>query len=256
MKTGGVWPGCLALAAGAAALRADDFLSNGVKIHYEIAGQGEPVILIHGLASSARINWDMPGVTARLAKNFQVITLDNRGHGQSDKPEGEDQYGLEMVEDVVRLMDHLHIQKARLVGYSLGGMIAMKLLTLHPDRVKSVVLGGMGWLKAGGGVQRFWEALPSHRRASVPPACVQGMAKLGVTEEQVKAMRVPVTILAGDHDPCQRLYIEPLLQIRPDWPEHIIKNAGHLNCVVKKEFKDELEEALRQPTDGPPPAKQ
>jgi pimeloyl-ACP methyl ester carboxylesterase len=179
MKTGGVWPGCLALATGAAALRADDFLSNGVKIHYEIAGQGEPVILIHGLASSARINWDMPGVTARLAKNFQVITLDNRGHGQSDKPEGEDQYGLEMVEDVVRLMDHLHIQKARLVGYSLGGMIAMKLLTLHPDRVKSVVLGGMGWLKAGGGVQRFWEALPSHRRASVPPACVARHGQAG-----------------------------------------------------------------------------
>ena len=244
---------CFALAAGALTLRAEEFLSNGVKIHYEIAGQGEPVILIHGLYSSARMNWDMPGVTAALAKNFQVIALDNRGHGQSDKPTGEDQYGAEMAEDIVRLMDHLHIQKARVVGYSLGGMITMKLLTLHPDRVKSAVLGGMGWLKEGGPLQKFWNILPSRGGSTVPPACLRGMAKLAVTEEQVKAVRVPVTLIAGDRDPCQRLYIDPLLRIRPDWPEHVVKNAGHISCVVKQQFKDELEKALQQPADATPP---
>ena len=91
------------------------------------------------------MNWGLPGASALLAKHFQVITLDCRGHGQSDKPESEGAYGTNMVEDVVRLMDHLNIQKARVAGYSMGGMIAMKLVVTHPDRVTCIVLGGMGW---------------------------------------------------------------------------------------------------------------
>ena len=106
---------------------ADDFDSAGVKIHYAIQGQGDPVILIHGLYSNGRMNWDAPGTTALLAKHFRVITLDCRGHGRSDKPEADDAYGTNMVEDVIRLMDHLKIKKARVGGYSMGGMISMKL---------------------------------------------------------------------------------------------------------------------------------
>src|SRR5208283_284716 len=140
---------CSAVASGGtAALHADEFASNGVKIHYVVKGQGEPVILVHGLYSSARMNWELPGTVAALTKHYQVIAFDNRGHGQSDKPEAEDQYGVQMVEDVVRLMGHLRIPKAHVVGYSLGGMITMKLLTLHPERVSSAVLGGMGWARA------------------------------------------------------------------------------------------------------------
>jgi pimeloyl-ACP methyl ester carboxylesterase len=244
-----------ALTAGAATLRADDFLSNGVKIHYEVTGQGEPVILVHGLYSSARMNWGLPGTTAKLAQHFQVIALDNRGHGKSDKPEGEDQYGVEMAEDIVRLMDHLHIQKARVAGYSLGGMITMKLLTLHPGRVQSAVLCGMGWLQEGTPLQRFWEALPG-KHSPVPPACLHGMAKLAVTEAQVKAVRVPVTIIVGDRDLCRKLYVDPLRPIRPVCPQKIISGAGHLNCIFKPDFKEELEKALQQPVAADqPPAK-
>ena len=237
---------CLALAGSVSVLRADEFLSNGVTIHYECAGQGEPVILIHGLYSSARINWIRPGTTAQLAGHFQVIALDNRGHGQSGKPQGDDQYGLEMVEDIVRLMDHLHIQSAHIVGYSLGGMIALKLVTLHPDRVRSIVLGGMGWLKEGSPLQRFWEGAPARGLSPAPPACLHSVAKLAVTEEQVKAVRAPVAIVVGSRDPCLRLYVEPLRQIRPDWPEHIIAGAGHLNCVLMPAFKNDLEKILLQ----------
>ena len=95
---------------------ADEFDSAGVKIRYNVTGEGDPVILIHGLTSSAKMNWDLPGITAELAKQHRVITLDCRGHGQSDKPTSEDQYGVAMVEDVVRLMDHLHIAKAQSGG--------------------------------------------------------------------------------------------------------------------------------------------
>src|ERR1700743_245000 len=66
----------------------------GIKIHHAIQGVGEPVILIHGLHSSSRINWDLSGTTRMLADYFQVVTMDCRGHGQSDKPEAEDAYGI------------------------------------------------------------------------------------------------------------------------------------------------------------------
>ena len=105
---------------GAVLLHAEEFTSNGVKIHYVVMGKGDPVILVHGLYSSARMNWRMPGTMARLAKHYQVIAFDNRGHGQSGKPVAEDQYGVQMAEDVVRLMDHLHLPEARVVGYRLS----------------------------------------------------------------------------------------------------------------------------------------
>jgi pimeloyl-ACP methyl ester carboxylesterase len=219
-------------------------MSNGVKIHYEVKSNGEPVILVHGLYSSAKANWVMPGTIAELAKHYQVIAFDNRGHGQSGKPETEDQYGVQMVEDVVRLMVHLHIQKAHVIGYSLGGMITLKLLTMYPKRVSSAVVGGMGWLKADSPLQHFWEEIKGHRNTKVPAACVHGIAKLAVTEDQIKAVRVPVTIIVGERDPCRRLYVEPLLRVRPDWPEHVIQGAGHINCVAKPDFNTQLEAAL------------
>jgi pimeloyl-ACP methyl ester carboxylesterase len=154
-----------------------------------------------------------------------------------------------MAEDIVRLMDHLHIEKAHIVGYSLGGMITMKLLTLHPERVKSAVLGGMGWLAEGSALQTVWTTLPARGRAIVPPACVHGAAKLAVTREQVMAIQVPVTIIAGDKDPCRRLYIEPLRKIRPDWPDYVVANAGHVECVLKPEFKSDLEKVLLEHAD-------
>src|SRR5262249_1021602 len=144
-----VWLVAAALvAAGTLPASAERFNSDGVQIHYTVTGEGEPVILIHGLCSSAKRNWELPGITAVLAKRYQVIPVDCRGHGQSDKPEAEGEYGAKMVEDVVQLMDHLHIEKARVVGYSMGGIITMKLTVMHPERVRLAVLGGMGWYKA------------------------------------------------------------------------------------------------------------
>lgn len=236
---------CAGLAVGRVA-PADEFNSGGVRIHYTVQGQGEPVILVHGLYSSAKMNWELPGTTAELAKHYQVVALDNRGHGQSDKPPAEGVYGTNMVEDIVRLMDHLHIAQARVAGYSMGGMIVMKLLTTHPDRVQSAVLGGMGWLKAGSGLERFWELAKDRGQQSVPTACLHGLAKLGVTEAEVKAVRVPVEIIVGDRDPCRRLYVEPLAQIRPDWPVHLIADAGHLNCILKPDFTSQLKAALKR----------
>jgi len=224
--------------------RADEFSSAGVKIHYVVKGKGEPVILIHGLDSSAAMNWGVPGIIAELAKHYEVIALDCRGHGQSDKPTAEGAYGINMVEDVVRLMDHRHIARARVVGYSMGGMIAMKLAVTHPDRVSLMVLGGMGWLKPGSPMNKVWEGMNGHGQHSTPEACLHGFPALSVTEAEIKAVTLPVTIIVGDRDPCRRAFVEPLEKERPEWPVHIIADAGHLNCILKPDFKTQLAAAL------------
>jgi pimeloyl-ACP methyl ester carboxylesterase len=85
------------------------FDSKGVSIQYTVEGKGEPVVLIHGLCANAQFNWRAPGIIKALAKDYQVIALDARGHGGSGKPKEEEAYGIEMMEDIVRLLDHLNI---------------------------------------------------------------------------------------------------------------------------------------------------
>jgi pimeloyl-ACP methyl ester carboxylesterase len=222
-------------------VRADDFDSAGVKIHYVVQGTGEPVILIHGLYADAQKNWGLPGVIADLAQHYQVIALDCRGHGQSDKPAGEGDYGIKMVDDVVRLMDHLHLPSANIVGYSMGGMIALKLAVTHPERVHSVVLGGMGWLQDGSPLQHVWENMGGR---GGNPGLVRGFAEFAVTADQVKGLKMPIQVVVGDRDPCRSVYVRPLLELRPDIQEHVVPNAGHLLCVMKPEFKTDLDAAL------------
>ena len=104
----------------------------------------------------------------------------------------------------------------------------------------------MGWLKPDSPFQHFWEEAKEPRIAKVPVACVRGIAKLAVTEDEVKAVRVPVTIIVGERDPCRRLYVEPLVRVRTDWPEHVVQGAGHMNCILKPDFKTQIEAALDQ----------
>jgi len=223
---------------------AEEFDSKGVKIHYVVEGKGEPVVLIHGLTSSAAMNWELPGTLRLLSSKYQVIAFDCRGHGQSGKPTAEDQYGVEMVEDVTRLLDHLKIERAHIVGYSMGGMIAMKFVVLHPERVKSGVLGGMGWLKSGSVLEKFWEKLPGREEGHPPAACVHGLSQLGVTEEELRAVKAPMSMIVGDRDPCRKLYVEPLQKVRSDWPLATVEGAGHLTCVAKEAFRDAVKDAL------------
>jgi pimeloyl-ACP methyl ester carboxylesterase len=232
---------CTSTCAPAAdAIRTEAFDSAGTSISYLVAGAGEPVVLIHGLHSSAKINWQLTGTMDLLADRYQVIALDVRGHGQSGKPTDDDAYGLEIVEDVARLMDHLKIKQAHIVGYSMGGMVAMKFMTAHPGRVLSGTLGGMGWLREGSALQNFWEKIPSRDGGRTPSACVHSLGKLAVNQDDVKSIDVPVAVLVGDRDPVRRLYVTALSRIRDDWPVIEIDDAGHLNCVVKEQFKDEL----------------
>ena len=118
--------------------------SDGVKIHYLEAGQGTPVVLIHGYTGSAQGNWFSNGVAEALAARHRVVAIDCRGHGQSDKPHDPAKYGPRMPRDVLELMDYLHIDRAHVHGYSMGGFIVTQLLAAAPGRFITASYGGSG----------------------------------------------------------------------------------------------------------------
>jgi pimeloyl-ACP methyl ester carboxylesterase len=122
------------------------FDSDGVRIAYMDEGEGEPILLIHGFASNIAANWVDPQWVRTLTKaGRRVIAFDNRGHGQSEKLYEPERYGApEMAEDAVRLLDHLGIERVDVLGYSMGARIAAFLTFAHPERVRSVIIGGMG----------------------------------------------------------------------------------------------------------------
>jgi pimeloyl-ACP methyl ester carboxylesterase len=121
----------------------------GVNIHYVEQGGGEPVILLHGFTGNIEKAWIDRGIFAELAKTYRVIAFDSRGHGKSDKPHDRAQYGREMGQDIIRLMDYLKLPKAHIMGYSMGAQITAQQVTKNPERFLTVILGGstgrIGW---------------------------------------------------------------------------------------------------------------
>lgn len=122
------------------------FNSNVVSIHYEVHGEGQPIVLVHGFASSFARNWRGPGWVEFLTwHGYQVIGLDVRGHGASEKLYDPQAYDSEPFStDVLRLLDHLHIAQADLMGYSMGCGIVLYLAAFHGARVRKVIVGGIG----------------------------------------------------------------------------------------------------------------
>jgi len=118
--------------------------ANGVKIRYIDTGRGNAIVLLHGGASNLE-SWTSEGVVDNLAKDFRVIAFDARGHGKSDSPRDPAAYGRQQALDVVRILDALKIQRAHIIGFSLGSSTVAQLLTLHPERfLTAVQVGGAG----------------------------------------------------------------------------------------------------------------
>lgn len=122
------------------------FLSDGIDIAYEIYGEGRPILLIHGFASSGIINWVNTGWVEALHKaGWAPITIDNRGHGASRKLYDPKLYfAHDMADDAARLLDRLGHQTVPVMGYSMGARISAYLALRHPERVRCGVWGGMG----------------------------------------------------------------------------------------------------------------
>jgi pimeloyl-ACP methyl ester carboxylesterase len=118
------------------------FDSAGVPIRYVERGAGAAVVLAHSYTGTFESQFVVTGFADALAANFRVIGFDLRGHGRSGKPHDPARYGREMALDILRLLDHVSVDKAHILGYSLGAHTVAQLLTLHPERFASAILGG------------------------------------------------------------------------------------------------------------------
>ena len=236
------------------------FHNGAVEIAYLDEGQGEPIVLIHGFASNKQMNWVYPGWVSELTKNGRrVIALDLRGHGESSKLYDPAQYGIAtLAGDVTALMDHLKIDRADLMGYSLGARITGWLAYAQPRRLRSAIFGGLGigLVKGGGPGENVAEALeaPSLDDVTDPvgrtfrafadqtrsdrkalAACMRGSREL-MTEQQVAAIKVPSLIAVGTTDEIAGSADE-LGKLIPGSQVLHIPNRDHMRAVGDKVYK-------------------
>lgn len=116
--------------------------NQGVRIHYEVEGNGPGLVLLHGLGSDLE-SWRDSGYVERLKKDYQLILIDARGHGLSDKPHDPEAYKLRiLVNDVVGTLDDLGVDKAHFMGYSMGGWIGFGIAEYVCERFQSLIIGG------------------------------------------------------------------------------------------------------------------
>jgi pimeloyl-ACP methyl ester carboxylesterase len=204
-----------------------EFTADGVTIAYHDVGprDGEPIVLVHGFGSNARVNWVQTGWLDVLAgQGRRVVALDNRGHGQSSKFYASADYDLptRMAEDVRRLMDHLGIERADVMGYSMGAWIAVYLAVAHPDRLRSLILSGLagaivhglaGQEAIAAGLEADSDDDPAARQAATYrafarrtksdlkalAACMRG-SRRPVPPSDLARLDLPVLIAVGDKD--------------------------------------------------------
>jgi pimeloyl-ACP methyl ester carboxylesterase len=243
----------------------DFFDSNGVRIHYVDSGRGDPVVLIHGFTGTYDRHWHAPGVTQALeSAGYRAIGIDCRGHGESGKPPEPAQYGFEMVRDVVRLLDRLQIDRAHIVGYSMGGWIANQLLVKYPNRVRTVTVVGAGWegedvttmtaqLEAMGDaferrdasvlirgvtagqvqpsdqeIAALNAALFARNDPAALAAAARGMpALLEIKSAELRAAKVPVKAIVGEFDAPNRGSVERMRRVVNGLDVTVIPGATH-----------------------------
>ena len=204
------------------------FDSAGVRIAYvdvpPALGDGDPILLIHGFASNHAVNWVNTLWTTTLTRaGFRVIALDNRGHGRSEKLHRPEDYDSStMAGDARRLLDHLEIPRADVMGYSMGARIAAYLAVIDPARVRSLLLGGLGIrLVHGVGLplniadameaasldeltdpmQRMFRAFAEQTKSDLKAmaACIRG-SRQTLTEDEVRSIEAPTLVSVGTAD--------------------------------------------------------
>lgn len=237
------------------------FTSDGVEIAYLDVGSGAPVLLIHGFASNVSANWIDPGWVRTLTRaGYRVIAFDNRGHGRSEKLYDEAAYGAGiMAEDARRLLDHLGIAAAHVMGYSMGARIAAFLMEAHPERVLSAVFGGLGinMVRGLAGAKPIAHALLAPSLADVTNRTAQTFRAFAestgsdlralaacilssrgpVTPAQLQRIRVPVLVAVGTEDVIGGSAAE-LAALIPGARALAIEGRDHMRSVGDRQFKE------------------
>lgn len=252
------------------------FDSAGVSIRFIAEGSGEPVILVHGYGSNIDRGWVTPGVFPAIAARYRAIAIDARGHGESGKPHDRALYGPEMGRDVTRLMDHLGLQRAHIVGYSMGAHIVAQLATLDPQRFLTLTLGGaagrLGWTEEDqrrvdiesaemdqgllrSQFLRLWprdrppptddeiRADSARRLAGQDPRALAAVRRSNpdqvVAVERLAALPMPVLGIVGTADPYLRDF-ERLKTAMPALSLVTIPGASHSSATATPQFREAL----------------
>lgn len=243
------------------------FNSGGVEIAFQEAGDGPPILLIHGFASNARVNWwDTSWVKTLTEAGRRVITFDHRGHGASEKLYDSALYpAAEMAEDACRLLDHLGIAQADVTGYSMGARVSAFLTIAHPDRVRRAVFAGLAsrMITGVGGAEAIALALEAPSRNDVSDigarafrifaeqtksdlralaACIRS-SREKITVEELAKIRVPVLVVAGEKDEVAG-DVETLVRAIPGARGVTLPNRNHMNAVGDRGYKDAVLEFL------------
>jgi pimeloyl-ACP methyl ester carboxylesterase len=236
---------------------ADQFFdSAGVRIHFTEEGKGDPLILIHPFALTAA-GWNQIGLIQALSSEYRVIAIDARGHGQSEKPHDTSAYGIKMVDDVIRLMDHLKIEKAHVVGYSMGGAIAEHLLASHSDRLRTATIGGAGWMDPEVSA-RVWNQIADALQQGKPPGpsfpagndfqALTALARAGlppIPEERFRRVKIPALALVADGDPLAA-GVDRLAAVIPAMKVVVIPGRTHYNAVTDPLFLSNVKSFLTE----------
>jgi pimeloyl-ACP methyl ester carboxylesterase len=236
------------------------FRHEDVEIAFLDEGEGEPIVLVHGFASNAAVNWVQPGWFGVLkGAGRRVIALDNRGHGASTKLYDPAAYhSAVMAADVHALLDHLDLDRADVMGYSMGARITAFLALQDPGRVRGAIFGGLGSsLVEGTGVpadvaaaleapslaavsdprarmfRAFAEQTKSDLRALA--ACMRGSSQT-LTRAQLATIRVPVLVALGSKDVIGGSAPE-LAALLPAGRALEIPGRDHMTAVGDKVFK-------------------
>lgn len=236
------------------------FHNGEVEIAYLDEGEGDPIVLVHGFASTKNVNWVYPTWVSELKKNGRrVIAFDNRGHGDSGKLYDAAAYDVAtMAGDVIALMDHLDIERADVMGYSLGSRMTAVLARQQPQRLRSAVFGGIGiGLIEGGGpgenvataleaasledvtdpVGRTFRAFADQTRSDrlALAACLRGSRRL-MTRDEAAGIEVPVLIAVGTTDEIAGS-ADALGKVIPGAEVLHIPNRDHMRAVGDKVYK-------------------
>lgn len=243
------------------------FMHEDFEIAYVDRGEGEPILLIHGFASNARVNWDGPSWVSTLNEaGYRVLALDNRGHGASTKSHNSADYTpSNMASDAAALLKHLGISACHVMGYSMGARIGAFLALDYPHLVKTLILGGLGiGLVDGVGdwdpiadalladdpetithqrglmFRKFADQTKSDRLALA--ACIQ-TSRVLVTRNQAMTIRQPVFIAVGTKDDIAGDPFE-LADLMPNAQAFAIEGRDHMLAVGDRTFKSAVLEFL------------
>ena len=245
------------------------FRNGDVEIAYLDQGEGEPIVLVHGFASTKEVNWVNPGWVATLTRaGRRAIALDNRGHGQSTKLYDPAEYHTSlMAEDVRALLDHLKLDRADVMGYSMGARITAFLAMKHSGRMRSAILAGLG-IKLVHGVglpetvaegmearslddvtdpqARLFRSFAQQTKSDLKAlaACIRGTRQT-LTPEQVAAIKIPVLVAVGTKDEVAGAP-EPLAALIPGARVQPIPDRDHMLAVGDKVYKAGVLEFLNQ----------